>query len=238
MLQWFRRGLMVCGVMCAVAVGGLVNAAAPPTSPTSDREWIPYKRFLEITFVDRFYQAPLAQRDRLRVRASMAPSNKAIKAGDVVFTIAHAQSKQRIAVREDGTFELIPTATVLAENPMVYTSMPAGEKAAFGINFYAVLPDDLKLSYADLTGGIAQGNALIKAQAGMFSLFAPKLNGVVLRFAKPGAQTLQVLTKAGPKSLAADAAGVIKLKWDEALATENPALQFSERPLEVEIDAI
>lgn len=203
-----------------------------------DREWVPLKRLMEITYLDRFYDVAPAQRDRVRIRGSMSPANKSINVADIVFTIASTQGKERVAVRADGSFDLAPSPKLLAENPMVWTSMPAGEKGSFGFSVYAVLPEAQKFAYADLMAGVKQTNAIIKAKAGLLSMLAPKMNGVVVRFAKPAQQTLQIASKDGVKTLTADAAGVIKLKLEDSLFTENPQVGLSERPLEVEIDGI
>ena len=205
---------------------------------SEEREWLPLNKLMETIYLDKFYATPLAQRDKVKVRGTLVPRNKDIKASDVVLTIAHADGKQRITVAVDGSFELAPSAKAIQENPMVFTNMPKGEKAGLGLNMFANLPETTQFSYADLTAGIGQGNALIKSQAGVLSLFMPKLNGVLVRFAKPGQQTLKIATKAGVQTLASDANGLIKLKLDAALLAENPLVTASERVLEAEIDEI
>ena len=122
---------------------------------------------------------------------------------------------------------------------MVFTSLQKGEKAGMGINMYAALPSPAtQFSYDALMGGVAQANALIKSQAGMFSLFVPKLTGVLVRFTKPGTQTLRIASKTGVKTLTTDSAGQIALKLDEALLAENPMVTASEPVLEAEIDDV
>lgn len=205
---------------------------------SEEREWLPLNKLMETIYLDKFYATPLAQRDKVKVRGTLVPRNKDIKASDVALTIAHADGKQRITVAADGSFELAPSAKAIQENPMVFTNMPKGEKAGLGLNMFANLPEATQFSYADLTAGIGQANALIKSQAGVLSLFMPKLNGVLVRFAKPGQQTLKIATKAGVQTLASDANGLIKLKLDMALLAENPPVTASERVLEAEIDEI
>lgn len=204
-----------------------------------DREWMPLNKLMGHIYLDKFYAAPLSQRDKVRARGVLIPSNKAIKPSDVVLTIAHASGKERIALNPDGSFELNPSAKAIQENPMVLTSMPAGEKGGLGINMFAALtPNATQFSYVDLLGGVTQANALIKAQAGMLSLFVPKMNGVLVRFAKGGTPVLKIAAKSGVTTLTADAAGVIAVKIDEAWMSENPQITASQPVLEAEIDAL
>ena len=221
MMQSFHRLALLAALACC----GTVFA--------QEREWIPYKRLLEITSMDKFYSAPLAQRDKIKLRGYLMPANKAIKPQDVVLTIAHADGKERIQINADGAFELVPTAKALKENPMVFTNVPAGEKASVSYAVLAVVPDGLKFSYTGLTAGVKQAADLIKSKAGMLSMFAPKFNGVEIAFSKPAKQTLQIVAKAGTQTLTADDKGVIKLKVDAGLLNEDPQVVFSERPVEV-----
>lgn len=204
-----------------------------------DREWMPLNKLSSVIYLDKFYAAPLAQRDKVRARGVLVPQNKAIKPSDVVLTIAHAAGNERIPLGADGSFELNPSAKAVQENPMVFTNMPKGEKAGMGINMFAALPvHATQFSYKALMGGVPQANALIKSQAGMLSLFVPTLTGVLVRFTKPGPHTLSIVSKSGTKTLTTDAKGQIALKLDEALLAENPMVTASEPVLEAEIDAV
>lgn len=227
MFKFLSKLVLLCAV-CLTA-----NAVA------EDREWLPLNKLTEILYLDKFYAAPLAQRDKVLARAVLQPQNKAIKPSDVVLTIAYASGKERITLGADGSFELNPSAKAKAENPMVWTNIPKGEKAGLGINMYAAIPSQsTQFSYEALMGGVPQANALIKSQAGMLSLFVPKLTGVLVRFTKTGPQTLSIATKAGTKILTTDEKGQIALKLDEAFMGENPQVTTSAPVLEAEIDAL
>ena len=177
--------------------------------------------------------------DKVKARGVLQPQNKAIKPTDVVLTIAYATGPERITLGADGSFELNPSPQAVQENPMVFTNMPKGEKAGLGINMFAALPAHAtQFSYGALMGDVPQANALIKSQAGMLSLFVPTLTGVLVRFAKPGPQTLTIATKGGAKTLTTDTKGQIALKLDDALMTENPMVTASAPVLEAEIDAV
>ena len=233
-LHWTPLFLIGCLMLRTVSRLALLAALAHcSTGFAQDREWLPYKKLLEVTYMDKFYDAPLSQRDKIKLRGYLMPNNKAIKPQDVVLTVAHADGKERIQINTDGMFELVPTAKALKENPMVFTNVPAGEKAGVSFAVLAVVPEGLKFNYTGLTAGVKQATDLIKARAGMLSMFAPKFNGVEITFAKPAKQTLQIVAKAGTQTLTADAKGVIKLKVDAALVSEDPQVVFSEGPLEV-----
>lgn len=204
-----------------------------------DREWMHLNKLMESFYMDKFYATPLAQRDKVKARAVILLENKAIKPTDVMLTIAHAAGKERIALAADGSFELNPSAKAVQENPMVYVNIPKGEKAGRGISMYAVLPPQAtQFSYEALMGGVAQANALIRSQAGVMRMFVPKMNGVLVRFAKPGPHTLTIASKGGPKTLTTDAKGLIAMKLDDAMLAENPVVTVSEPVLEAEIDTV
>ena len=114
---------------------------------------------------------------------------------------------------------------------MVYTNVPKGTKGAIGISAYAILPEGLNLPYATLMAGVQQGNDLIKAQAGILRLFAPKFDGVEIHFARPAQQSLQIVAKSGTRTFVADAKGAVALKFDASLFKENPQVLWSEQPL-------
>ena len=216
----------------------LLLAALALQAHAQDREWKRLSEFMEITSMDKFLSAPLEQRDKVKMLGSVRPGNKAIKASDVVYTIVHTKGKERITVDASGTFDLAPTAKYLAENPIVLISLPEGEKASYGFAVEPIIPAGPSMAYVDLTGGIAQFNALIKAKAGVFSFMFPKLNAVVLRFAKPAQQTLQILAKEGSRTLTADAKGVITIPMDDKLFAENPKVLVSETFKSVDFEKI
>lgn len=216
-------------LLCVAALVASVPALA------QEREWVSYNEFLKMTQLDKFYDAPPARRDKIRMRSVIDFTDKSIRPADMVFVIVRADRRERIPVSADGQFDVPFSAAMQSENPMVHTNIPKGAKAALGFTAYAIVPDGLTLPYATLMAGVKQGNELIKTQAGILRMFAPKFDGVEIHFAKPAQQSLQILSKAGTKTLPVDAKGGIAVKLDEALLRENPQVVFSERPVDVEI---
>lgn len=205
----------------------MLMAALALQAHAQDRPWKRLSEFMEITRMDKFLSTPPVQRDKVKLFGSVTPGNKAIKPSDVVYTIVHAKGKERILVDASGYFDLAPSIKYLAEDPMVLISLPEGEKASYGFAVEPVIPAGPGMAYVDLTGGIPQFNALIKAKAGAFSFMFPKFNAVVLRFEKPAQQTLQILAKEGNRTLTADTQGVITIPLDEKLFAENPKVLLS-----------
>ncbi len=213
-------------------------AALALQAQAQDREWKRLSEFMEITRMDKFLSAPPEQRDKVKLFGSVRPSNKAIKASDVVYTVVHAKGRERITVDATGNFDLAPFAKYLAEDPMILISLPEGEKASYGFAVEPVVPAGPSMAYVDLTGGVPQFNALIKAKAGAFSFMFPKFNAVVLRFAKPAQQTVQILAKEGNRTLTADAKGAITIPLDDKLFAENPKVLVSETFKSVDFEKI
>lgn len=199
-----------------------------------DRELTTYNELLQITKLDKIYAMPLHERDLVQVQGSLVPNNKSIKPQEVVLTVVTGAEKIRLPVNADGSFDLVPDAKLIKSNPMVLTSLPAGEKSGFSFVARPLLGEGLRFQYANLMGSVKQMNSLMKANSGMMSFFVPKFIGVELQFSKPAQQVVQILSKSGTKNLPADSKGALQLKIDEALLLENPQIVLSERPQSVD----
>jgi hypothetical protein len=199
----------------------------------ADREWVPYKKFVETLYLDKFYNAPPEQKDKVRLRVKVEPENKNIKLSDLVLTISHSGAKDIIPIDADGVIDLVPNPTWIKEDAMIYTSLPKGEKLRVMSSLEAKMPDGLQTDCASLMASVKQWNKLIKDYAGMLSFMAPTFVGVDFHFANPAHQTVQVVTHSVTKNLVADAKGDIELKLDDALVAENPKVIMSERPSEI-----
>ena len=64
------RGSLMIKVCC-----GMLLLLLSGTSMGADRKWITYDRLLEITRLDKFYAAPLAERDKVRILGTVKPNN-------------------------------------------------------------------------------------------------------------------------------------------------------------------
>ncbi|HSY28693.1 MAG TPA: hypothetical protein VK832_14385, partial [Burkholderiaceae bacterium] len=94
-----------------------------------DRAWVPYKKFVETLYLDKFYNVPLAQRDKVKLLVKIQPENKNYRASDLVLTIVHSGAKVPIPINADGIIDLVPNPDWIKEDAMIYTSLPKGEKS-------------------------------------------------------------------------------------------------------------
>jgi len=199
-----------------------------------EREWIPYKKLIEASRLDKFYAIPAAERDKLQLFLKLVPENKAIKPADLTLAVLDGGERQSLPVLADGRIALVPNQKWLADEAKTLISLPKTEKAGFDYDMITPLPEGTRWQYSPLMSSIDQSNAAIKKMAGAFSLFAPTVKVVVFKFAKPA--QLRIESKDGVKTYSSDAKGHIKLKPDSALLKENPLMIASERPFEAELD--
>lgn len=218
--------------MKKLALLSLLTLAA--TAHADEREWIPYKKLIEESRLDKFYAIPPVERDKVQLFLKLIPQNKAIKPSDLSLAVLDGSERQPLPMLADGRIALVPNQKWLADEAKTLISLPKTEKAGFGYDMLTPLPEGTRWQYSPLMGSIDQSNAAIKKMAGAFSLFAPTVKVVVLKFSKPA--QLRIESKDGVKTYASDAKGHIKLKPDSALLKENPLMIASERPFEAELD--
>lgn len=205
-------------------------AAVSVPAAAADREWVDYNRLLEITRLDKFYSAPAAQRDKVRVFGTMTPKSKAIAPADIVFTVVHNGERKRIPVSADGKFDPMIDPSWMKSNPKVLTNMPEGEKAGFSFGVAPVVPAGLQFDYAALMASVQQGNALMKSQGGMMRFMLPTFVGIGLHYPRGQAASARIHSRLGDKTVNADANGVLRLALDESLLGANAQVTLSQRP--------
>lgn len=203
---------------------------APATAMALDREWIAYERLLEITRLDRFYAAPAAQRDKVRVLATVKPNNPAIAPADIVFTVVRGGEQRRIVVNPDGSFDPAIDPAWARDNPQVLTSMPAGEKAGFSFTVTPLIPAGTQFDYGALMASVSQSNALVKSQAGLLRFMMPTFAGIALHYPPGQAASATIRSSLGERILSADAGGVLQLPADDALVRARAQVTLSHRP--------
>ena len=204
------------------------------TAHAEEREWIPYKKLVEASYLDKFYAIPAAERDKIQYFVKVVPQNKAIKAADLTLTILDGAERQAVPLQAGGRFQMTPNAKWLASDAKTLISLPKTEKAGIGMDMTTPVPEGTQWRYAPLMSSVEQSNAVIKKIAGAFSLFAPTIKVVVFKFNQPA--QLRIESKEGVKTFSSDAKGHIRLKPDSALLKENPLMIASERPFEAELD--
>jgi hypothetical protein len=209
-------------LFCATALLAALSAFA------ADRAWHPYREVCERLGLLKFYAVPPAQRDRLRLLFKVDPA----QAGGQGLVLTINAAAQAIPVRPDakGLLAFPYDEKLLAENPDVLINLPPGEKAAFELDLQPLPPTQGQLDYVRLMGGIPQANALIREQAGMLSLIAPKLRKLVLRYDHAQGQEVTVGEGAAAAHFRVDPHGEIVIAFDEALFARNVPVIISDRP--------
>jgi hypothetical protein len=200
-----------------------------------EREWLPYKKLVEQMRIDKFYAIAPSERDKLTLYLAVTPVNKNLKPADVVLSVVTAEGRQPLPM-VDGRLLLTPNPRWMNDDAKVWTNVPKGEKSKLDYVVTTPVPAGLQWNYATLMGSVPQANSAIKQMAGVFSMMAPKIDVVILKFAKPA--ELKIQGKDGVKLYNSDARQAIKLKFDAALLKENPTITVSERPTEAELDEL
>jgi len=205
----------------------LVLVAASPAG-AADREWHRYKSICEKLSLDTFAELPESQRDRLDIRIRLTPA----EGPQVPVTLTIVAAAGRIVVRPaaDGLSEFPVRPDLMAEDPIVLTSVPEPVKTKVSLELAPRLPPDNSFSYADLMRSVEQANRAIKSAAGLFSFAAPRMKGVVLHFPAGDTPATAKVGDTNGRMLSADAAGQINIPFDAEMMASNPLVVLSARP--------
>ena len=200
----------------------------------AEREWLPYRKLVDIIKLDKFDALPPAERDKVILYAKLVPVNKAISPLDAGLVVVDGTSRTPLPLDANGRARMTLNPQWMAHDAQIWTSLPKGEKMRMGFDLGAVLPETPQWRYASVMGAIPQTNAAIGKVAGALSLFVPKMKSLIFKFDKPAQLTIKAA--AGEKRYASDAKNHVKLNVDDDLLKENPLVEWSARPLEAEID--
>ena len=200
----------------------------------AEREWLPYRKLVDIIKLDKFDALPPAERDKVILYAKLVPVNKAISPLDAGLVVVDGASRTPLPLDANGRARMMLNPQWMAHDAQIWTSLPKGEKMRMGFDLGAVLPETPQWRYASVMGAIPQTNAAIGKVAGALSMFVPKMKSVIFKFDKPAQLTIKAAS--GEKRYASDAKNHVKLNVDDDLLKENPLVEWSARPLEAEID--
>ena len=218
---------MSCRVPWFAAVALICFGIPPTTRADNTNAVIPYKAMNDLCQI-----ASSADQSKLMVQVFVASTNKAVRPTDIVLTIeSSGQGKIPVQISTNGQIIDFPHRKELVrENPPIVANQPKGTLNLF--IGYQIPLEGLSFRYARLGHATAEANKMIKSQAGMASVLAPKARGVMFVFPKKSSEPAKVtiLTAAGRKEFVADKEGRVKLKLEESLLSENPEVQLSEKP--------
>jgi len=190
------------------------------------RLWLPYRDLCNSLHLARLAALPEAERNRVRPLLRLVPDEGPPR--PITLVIRAKAGDISLEPKQDGTTALPLRTELLAENPPVLTSMPQGQKTRMTLDLQPILPEGTTFAYADLFEAVTQANRYIQAEAGFFKFMAPKMKGLVLRFAGPA--TVQV----GAASLHGQPDGSLKLLVDDELFRKNPQVTLPSRPASVD----
>lgn len=205
------------------------------SATAAEREWMPYRKLVDIVKADKFYALPAAERDKVILYARLVPVNKAFAPPDARLVVVDGASRTPLPLDASGRVRMVPNPQWLADDARIWTSLPGGEKMNMSFDIGAVLPESAQWNYATVMGAIPQSNAAIGKVAGALSLFVPTMKSLIFKFDKPAQLTIRA--KDGERRYATDAKHQLRLKLDKDLLKENPVVALTERPFEAEIDA-
>jgi hypothetical protein len=200
----------------------------------AEREWLPYRKLVDVVKLDKFDALPPAERDKVILYAKLVPVNKAISPLDAGLVVVDGSSRTPLPLDASGRARMVLNPQWMAHDAQIWTSLPKGEKIRMGFDLGAVLPETTQWRYATVMGAIPQTNAAIGKVAGALSLFVPTMKSVIFKFDKPAQLTIKAA--GGDKRYASDAKHHVRLKLDDDMLKENPLVEVSVRPLEAEID--
>jgi hypothetical protein len=200
----------------------------------AEREWLPYRKLVDVIKLDKFDALPPAERDKVILYAKLVPVNKAISPLDAGLVVVDGASRTPLPLDANGRARMALNPQWMAHDAQIWTSLPKGEKMRMGFDLGAALPETTQWRYASVMGAIPQTNAAIGKVAGALSLFVPTMKSVIFKFDKPAQLTIKA--SGADKRYASDAKNHVRLKLDDDMLKENPLVEVSMRPLEAEID--
>jgi hypothetical protein len=136
----------------------------------AEREWIPYRKLVDVIKLDKFSALPPAERDKVVLYAKLVPVNKAISPLDAGLVVVDGANRTPMPLDAGGRAHMVLDPQWLAHDAQIWTSLPKGEKVRMGFDLGAVLPESTQWRYAAVMGALPQTNAAIGKVAGALSL--------------------------------------------------------------------
>lgn len=216
-----------------VAVLALFSSGLPAHAAETNAS-IPYKGLNQMCEA-----ADTVNSSNVILRVFISSTNKTVHPSDIKLTI-QSKSKGAIPV-QIGTNGLISNfphdKALLKENPSVISNQPKGSLRT-SVNMLFPIQDQPTFRYARIKDDADEINKLIKEQAGLLSLIAPKVKGLYFHFPREsaGKAKIAIESASGRKEFVADKDGEIEIAVDKKLLAENPEVKVSEKPQWIEPD--
>jgi hypothetical protein len=156
------------------------------------------------------------------LRAESAQKDQPLPA-DLKMELRFGTTRQPVALDRDGRFTLPLRADWATGDAALWINQP---KSAVVVveGFTMRTPTATRLNYGQLMESLPVMERVVKQQAGMMSLVAPKPQGVELAFAPDTPQSVIVGVGVQAKTWRTDAKGHVQVPFDPALPATTPVV--------------
>jgi hypothetical protein len=151
---------------------------------------------------------------------------------DVRLMIVSGGTERRIPINSEWHLLLPLDERLLRENPTITTNLAPDKPLILRPQMSIEPLPGREWPAAELAIALRQANAAVRAQAGIYALFAPKAKAVLFRFGDPGA-SVRADDRQGTRLFAANAAGDVEVMLDNRMTRNNARLQLSAAPRSV-----
>lgn len=147
---------------------------------------------------------------------------------DILFKIKLADDWQNFSPDENGVIEFPDQPDW--QNLNLISNQPKGTLQLV-IGFKARALSSTTTTYQQLMGLVPQFKEAMAALATMQGQPAPELKGLTIQLPEEPGGTVSILSKKRETTLKASSAGMVIMKYKQALWDENPAVEFSKIPV-------
>lgn len=147
---------------------------------------------------------------------------------DILFKIKLADDWQNFSPDENGVIEFPDQPDWQDLN--LLSNQPKGTLQLV-IGFKARALSSTTTTYQQLMGLVPQFKEAMAALATMQGQPAPELKGLTIQLPEEPGGTVSILSKKRETTLKASSAGMVIMKYKQALWDENPAVEFSKIPV-------
>jgi hypothetical protein len=147
---------------------------------------------------------------------------------DILFKIKLADDWQNFSPDENGVIEFPDQPDW--QNLNLISNQPKGTLQLV-IGFKARQLSSTTTTYQQLMGLVPQFKEAMAALATMQGQPAPELKGLTIQLPEEPGGTVSILSKKRETTLKASSAGMVIMKYKQALWDENPAVEFSKVPV-------
>jgi len=147
---------------------------------------------------------------------------------DILFKIKLADDWQNFSPDENGVIEFPDQPDW--QNLNLISNQPKGTLQLV-IGFKARQLSSTTTTYQQLMGLVPQFKEAMAALATMQGQPAPELKGLTIQLPEEPGGTVSILSKKRETTLKASSAGMVVMKYKQALWDENPAVEFSKVPV-------